>query len=82
MVQTIPSSVSVAKRLANLARDSSADLIVVGTRGRSALVGAIGGSVTQRLLHVAHCPVLAVPPAEQSDTGGEHSDAEQLTSAG
>jgi nucleotide-binding universal stress UspA family protein len=30
-VQTIPSSVSVAKRLADLARDSSADLIVVGT---------------------------------------------------
>jgi hypothetical protein len=45
-------------------------------------VGAIGGSVTQRLLHVAHCPVLAVPPADHNDTGGEPSDAEQLTSAG
>jgi nucleotide-binding universal stress UspA family protein len=81
-VNTIPSTVSVAKRIAELARDSNADLIVVGTRGRSALVGAVGGSVTQRLLHLAHCPVLAVPPADQSETGGEQSEAEQLTSAG
>jgi nucleotide-binding universal stress UspA family protein len=79
-VNTIPST--VRKRIAELAHDSNADLIVVGTRGRSALVGAVGGSVTQRLLHLAHCPVLAVPPTDQSETGGEQSDAEQLTSAG
>ena len=81
-VQTIASTVSVAKRIAELARDSNADLIVVGTRGRSALVGAVGGSVTQRLLHVAHCPVLAVPHAEQRDQSDGHSEAEQLSAAG
>jgi nucleotide-binding universal stress UspA family protein len=37
------------------------DLIVVGTRGHSAVVGAVLGSVTQRLLHVSPCPVLAIP---------------------
>lgn len=81
-VETIPSTVSVAKRIAEVARASDADLIVVGTRGRSALVGAIGGSVTQRLLHIANCPVLAVPPTDQSETGAERSQSEQLTPAG
>lgn len=41
-----------------------ADLIVVGTRGHSALRGIAVGSVAQRLVHLAHQPVLAVrPPA-------------------
>lgn len=81
-VNEIPSAVSVAKQIAELARASGADLIVVGTRGRSALVGAIGGSVTQGLLHAAHCPVLAVPPADQGDTGAEQSEGEQRASVG
>lgn len=81
-VDTLPSTVSVARRIAELARDSNADLIVVGTRGRSALVGAIGGSVTQRLLHLAPCPVLAVPPADQTDQSDELAEAAQLSAAG
>jgi nucleotide-binding universal stress UspA family protein len=51
-----------AALIAERARAVQADLIVVGTRGHSPLVGAILGSVTQRLLHVAPCPVLVVPP--------------------
>lgn len=39
-----------------------ADAIVVGTRGRGPLKGALLGSVTQHLLHEAQCPVFAVPP--------------------
>lgn len=38
-----------------------ADVIVAGTRGHTALAGVIVGSVAQRLLHVAPCPVLVVP---------------------
>jgi nucleotide-binding universal stress UspA family protein len=48
--------------IADTAREVNADLIVVGTRGHSAVAGLLLGSVTQRLLHVAPCPVLAVPP--------------------
>jgi nucleotide-binding universal stress UspA family protein len=51
-----------AQVIADLARRSQADVIVVGTRGRGQVAGLLLGSVTQRLLHLAHCPVLAVPP--------------------
>ena len=34
---------------------------MVGTRGHTPLGGMLLGSVTQRLLHIAPCPVLAVP---------------------
>ena len=43
------------------ARELSADVIVVGTRGHGRRSGMLLGSVTQRLLHVAPCPVVAVP---------------------
>lgn len=42
------------------AAERSADLIVCGTRGLGALPGMFLGSFTQRLLHLAPCPVLAV----------------------
>jgi nucleotide-binding universal stress UspA family protein len=38
-----------------------AAMIVVGTHGRSGLAHAILGSVTERILHRATCPVLVVP---------------------
>jgi nucleotide-binding universal stress UspA family protein len=51
-----------ARPIADIAGKVGADLIVVGTRGHSGLAGIVLGSVTQRLLHLAHQPVLAVPP--------------------
>lgn len=54
-----------AQKIAELARDLDADLIVVGSRGHSVLTGAILGSVTQRLMHEASCPVLALPPTRK-----------------
>ena len=51
-----------AHQIAELAEQVGADLIVLGTRGHSPFGGLLYGSVTTRLLHLAHCPILAVPP--------------------
>ncbi len=50
-----------AHSIAEIAEREHADLIVIGTRGHTPLAGLLLGSVTQRLLHIAPCPVLAVP---------------------
>jgi nucleotide-binding universal stress UspA family protein len=48
--------------VAGVAEELGADVIVCGTRGLGAFSGAFLGSFTQRLLHIAPCPVLAVGP--------------------
>lgn len=50
-----------AHALAEMAEREHADVIVAGTRGHSPVAGLLLGSVTQRLLHVAPCPVLVMP---------------------
>jgi nucleotide-binding universal stress UspA family protein len=51
-----------AERLAELADEEDAELIVVGSRGRGTLKAAFLGSVAHNLVGVARCPVLIVPP--------------------
>jgi nucleotide-binding universal stress UspA family protein len=55
----------VAHTIAEFAREEGADLIVVGTQGSSWLVRVLVGGVTRRLLELAPCPVLAVPPENE-----------------
>jgi nucleotide-binding universal stress UspA family protein len=50
-----------AHEIAAIAQAAQAELIVVATRGVSAIGGLVLGSVTHRLLHIAPCPVLVVP---------------------
>jgi nucleotide-binding universal stress UspA family protein len=55
-----------AHMIADAAREADADVIVVGTRGHAPVAGLLLGSVTQRLLHIAPCPVLAVPAVQET----------------
>ena len=50
-----------AHALAEMAEREHVDVIVAGTRGHAPVAGLLLGSVTQRLLHVAPCPVLVMP---------------------
>jgi nucleotide-binding universal stress UspA family protein len=68
---------SPAHAIAEAARELNADVIVVGTRGHTPLAGLLLGSVTQRLLHIATCPVLAVP----AKAGGGTKHEEELEQA-
>lgn len=52
---------AAADIVASIATEIGGDVIVCGTRGLGMLSRAVFGSFTQRLLHVAPCPVLAVP---------------------
>ena len=52
-----------AQAVSDVAREEQGDLIVIGTRGHTALAGLLLGSVAPRLLHIAPCPVLVIPKA-------------------
>ncbi len=52
----------VAAELLSRARSWPADLIVMGTHGRGGFERWVLGSVTEKILRQAPCPVLTVPP--------------------
>ena len=52
---------NAAPEIVLYAREHKADLIVVGTHGRTGIVNFLLGSVADKVVHTAHCPVLIVP---------------------
>jgi nucleotide-binding universal stress UspA family protein len=51
----------VTQSLLDIAASSSAKMIVVGRRGRGQSAGLLLGSVSQKLVSLAPCPVVVVP---------------------
>lgn len=49
-----------AEIIAKISGELGCDLIIMGTHGRSGVVGLVMGSVANRVLHLANCPVLLV----------------------
>ncbi|HUL71633.1 MAG TPA: universal stress protein [Vicinamibacterales bacterium] len=60
----------VVQEILQQARALPADLVVMGTHGRSGFERLLLGSVTERVLRKASCPVLTVPP--RSPAAPEH----------
>jgi nucleotide-binding universal stress UspA family protein len=60
VVRTGPAAATIAET----AVDEGADLLVVGTNGRAGLDRLLVGSVAERVVRVASCPVLVVKTAE------------------
>ena len=53
---------SPAVEILRFAAEVEADLVVLGTHGRTGFERLVLGSVTEKVLRKAHCPVLTVPP--------------------
>jgi nucleotide-binding universal stress UspA family protein len=55
---------SPAEAIVEYAKDANIDLIVMGTHGRSGLPRLLLGSVAERVLRTANCPVMTVHQPE------------------
>ncbi len=59
---------SPADEIVRCAKESGAGLIVMGSRGWGEMHAVLLGSVSERVLHTAHCPVLIARALESHTT--------------
>ncbi len=62
---TVLSSLSPASVIVEYARAEKIDLIVIGTHGRGAIAHLLMGSVAERVVRLAPCPVLTIRSLER-----------------
>jgi len=55
-----------ADEIVTHANRTAAELIVMGTHGRTGIRRVLLGSVAEQVLHKARCPVLVVPPLRET----------------
>ena len=58
--EVVEESDSVAKSIIDYAKKNDMDVIVIGTKGMTAVEGFFLGSVANNVIHHAHCPVFAI----------------------
>lgn len=68
----------VAQTIADEARSLDAELLIAGARGQSLVPGAALGSVIARLLAIAPCPVLTIPPPSDLAAQNDHSSVAEV----
>lgn len=59
-IETVTAIGSPYENIVHTARDKGADLIVVGRKGESAIKKLLMGSVTERVIGLAHCAIMVV----------------------
>jgi nucleotide-binding universal stress UspA family protein len=62
---TLLTASGVATAIVSHAKDCGADIIVIGTHGRSGLTHLLMGSVAEKVVRLAPCPVLTVRHPER-----------------
>jgi len=65
IIPAILTSSSPASAILDYAKDHNIDVIVMGTHGRGALAHLVMGSVAERVVRLAPCPVLTVRHPER-----------------
>jgi nucleotide-binding universal stress UspA family protein len=65
VVSAVETSVNVAEGITRYADDHAIDLIITGTHGRGAVKHFLMGSVAERVVRTAKCPVLTVRSNER-----------------
>lgn len=65
VVETVVHEGQPAQKILTLAADTDVDLIVMGTHGRGGVGHLLLGSVAEKVLRKAQCPVMVVPPASE-----------------
>lgn len=63
-----------SEEVLTVARTEGAELIVVGTRGKTGLEHILLGSTAERIIRRAPCPVLTVPMEKQRADGGSATE--------
>lgn len=67
VVPSVLSSTAPADAIVRYARTEQIDLIVMGTRGRGGVPRLLLGSVAERVVRTAPCPVLTIRAVEQAE---------------
>ena len=65
VVTRVETSLNIAEAITRYATDNAIDLIVTGTHGRGAVKHFLMGSVAERVVRTAPCPVLTVHAHER-----------------
>jgi nucleotide-binding universal stress UspA family protein len=78
MVETDLAGADIAHSIQRAAQEFGADLVVMGTHGRRGVRRAVLGSVAERFLRIATCPVLLISAHCPSPAAGDAVAASEL----